>query len=79
MNVTIKLKSAELIRAWLKDLMAKLHMIPEQAEYAAFLDLHGAIEDSHYEEKRGIMGAQDEKKDINTDSDSGSGVSGSSA
>jgi len=50
-TVTISLRSAELIRNWLKDLMAKLHMLPDGNEYDAFLELHGKIEDSHYEEK----------------------------
>lgn len=31
--------------------MAKLHMLPDGKEYAAFLELHGQIEDAHYEEK----------------------------
>ena len=54
-TVTISLKAAELLHAWLKDMTTKLHMLPEGPEYSAFIELHGAIEDSHYEDKHGRM------------------------
>lgn len=52
-TVTISLKAAELLHNWLKDMSTKLHMIPDGPAYSAFIELHGAIEDAHYEEKGG--------------------------
>lgn len=54
-TVTISLKNAEKLRDWLRDLMGKLHMVPTSNDYPAFAELHGAIEDSHYESKGGTI------------------------
>ena len=54
-TVTISTRSAERIRDWLRDMGTALHMAPKQNEYDAFIELHGAIEDSHYAEKRGTL------------------------
>ena len=50
-TVTLSVGAAETLKLWLKDLMSKLHMIPENVELDAFLELSGAIEDSHFRDK----------------------------
>ncbi len=60
MRVSISLKSAEILARWLKDLNIALHMVPNGTEYNAFLELSGAISDSHYQEKLGTMEEDDE-------------------